>query len=121
MSDAETIIRKLHRFATKYDPSVVELLLEEIDRLRAREPPSPTPGGDGLPTSVVVETLEAEVARLKAGHFTGEEFQNLCHTFSPEDECAFRRGCVAYQGKLFGRESVWYGLLSPVFVSFWSV
>jgi len=44
-----------------------------------------------------------EVTRLKAGDFTEEEFQNLCHnkekSVSPEDFC---RGCEEYQRKLFG-------------------
>ncbi len=42
------------------------------------------------------------VERLSAGDFTPEEFQNLCHKFSPEDRTAFCNGCAEYQRKLFG-------------------
>jgi hypothetical protein len=35
---------------------------------------------------------EAEVERLKKGDFTEEEFQNLCHNFSEDDECRFKKG-----------------------------
>lgn len=47
-------------------------------------------------------SLEKEIERLKAGRFTEEEFQNLCHTFSEDDECRFKAGCVEYHKKLFG-------------------
>lgn len=47
--------------------------------------------------------LEQEIIRLKSGNFTEEEFQNLCHTFTEEDACRFKRGCTAYQEKLFGK------------------
>lgn len=43
-----------------------------------------------------------EIDRLKAGRFTEDEFQNLCHTFSADDACRFRQGCEEYQRKLFG-------------------
>ena len=45
-----------------------------------------------------------EITRLKEGKFTEEEFQNLCHNFSPDDECRFKKGCEEYQRKLFGKE-----------------
>lgn len=52
--------------------------------------------------------LRAEIARLKAGRFTPEEFQNLCHN---KDELActereFCDGCEEYQKKLFGRSQI---------------
>lgn len=50
----------------------------------------------------VMEFLFAEVERLKAGDFTEEEFQNLCHNSSPDDRCRFEAGCREYQDKLFG-------------------
>lgn len=47
---------------------------------------------------------QAECDRLKAGQFTDDEFQTLCHLlpaekYKPEDFCD---GCEAYQVKLFG-------------------
>lgn len=48
------------------------------------------------------ELLEREIERLKAGRFTEEEFQNLCHNFTPDDACRFKKGCEEYQKKLFG-------------------
>ena len=53
---------------------------------------------------VVLKSLEAEIARLKKGDFTEEEFQNLCHNFSETDKAAFVLGCQNYQKKLFGDE-----------------
>lgn len=44
----------------------------------------------------------AEVARLKRGDFTEEEFQTLCHNMKPDDLRRFRAGCEDYQAKLFG-------------------
>ena len=35
--------------------------------------------------------------------FTEEEFQNLCHNLSEDDEARFCDGCDSYQRKLFGR------------------
>jgi hypothetical protein len=49
-----------------------------------------------------VGVLLAEVDRLKAGRFTEEEFQDLCHTFTPDDRERFEAGCRAYWAKLFG-------------------
>src|SRR5688572_27790919 len=48
--------------------------------------------------------LEKEINRLKAGNFTEEEFQNLCHNKQIQDgyEC-FKQGCNEYQKKLFGK------------------
>ena len=46
----------------------------------------------------------AEIDRLKLGDFTEEEFQNLCHRFSPDDAARFKAGCEDYQRKLFGEE-----------------
>ncbi len=43
----------------------------------------------------------AEIERLLRGEFTEEEFQNLCHNFSEDDESRFKEGCKAYQDKLF--------------------
>jgi hypothetical protein len=46
--------------------------------------------------------LVAEVRRLRAGRFTEEEFQGLCHGLSPDDRRRFEQGCRDYQAKLFG-------------------
>lgn len=46
--------------------------------------------------------LHAEIKRLKAGKFTEEEFQNLCHNFDEKDRERFVKGCEDYQRKLFG-------------------
>ena len=48
-----------------------------------------------------INKLMLEIARLKRGDFTEEEFQELCHNFSEDDECRFKAGCEAYQAKLF--------------------
>ena len=47
---------------------------------------------------------EKEIERLKAGKFTPEELQNLCHNLKEEDEQAFKQGCIDYQKKLFGEK-----------------
>ncbi len=44
-----------------------------------------------------------EIERLKCGDFTEEEFQNLCHNFTEEDVCRFKKGCEQYQKKLFSK------------------
>jgi Tfp pilus assembly protein PilO len=46
--------------------------------------------------------MKAEVERLKRGDFTEEEFHNLCHNLSEDDEQRFKQGCSDYQKKLFG-------------------
>lgn len=51
-----------------------------------------------------LEKANEEIARLKAGNFTEEEFQNLCHNFSADDACRFKKGCEEYQKKLFGNK-----------------
>jgi hypothetical protein len=53
-------------------------------------------------TRQAVGVLLAEIDRLKAGRFTEEEFQDLCHTFTPDDRERFEAGCRAYQDRLFG-------------------
>lgn len=45
-----------------------------------------------------------EIQRLKQGNFTEEEFQNLCHNFSEDDEVRFKQGCIDYQKKLFCKD-----------------
>jgi hypothetical protein len=60
-----------------------------------------------------VTVLKAEIERLKAGRFTEEEFQNLCHNFTCEDRKRFEEGCKTYQEKLFGGSTV---LLSPIYL-----
>ncbi len=45
--------------------------------------------------------LQEKIERLKRGDFTEDEFQNLCHNLSADDERRFRAGCEAYQRKLF--------------------
>lgn len=52
-----------------------------------------------------VRDLEAEVARLKRGDFTPEEFQALCHHRDEKPGCTraeFEVGCREYQERLFG-------------------
>jgi len=50
-----------------------------------------------------LEFQGSEVERLKAGNFTPEELQNLCHNLSDEDYSKFCDGCDEYQRKLFGK------------------
>lgn len=48
---------------------------------------------------------DREIARLKRGEFTPEEFQNLCHEREDRPGCSVRQffdGCADYQLKLFG-------------------
>jgi hypothetical protein len=48
-----------------------------------------------------------EIARLREGNFTPEEFQNICHNLPPScGPAEFRRGCRDYQRRLFGPEAV---------------
>lgn len=47
-------------------------------------------------------TSQQEVERLRAGNFTPQEFQNLCHGFDENDREVFVAGCLEYQRKLFG-------------------
>lgn len=54
--------------------------------------------------------LEEEVERLKAGRFTEEELQNLCHNQDKGCPLRFAEGCVAYNRKLFGDRSRLYGV-----------
>lgn len=54
--------------------------------------------------------LRREIERLKAGDFTPEEFQALCHNLHLKEERitpqAFCDGCEAYQVKLFGESPI---------------
>ena len=50
----------------------------------------------------LIAILKDDIARLRAGDFTEEEFQNLCHNFSEDDEQRFEEGCTQYRKKLFG-------------------
>ena len=53
------------------------------------------------------DALTIEVARLKRGDFTPEEFQNLCHNLHERPVCTrkeFAQGCLQFQEKLFGKE-----------------
>ena len=45
---------------------------------------------------------DAEIARLKAGNFTDEEFHNLCHNLPEDKREEFFKGCAEFQRKLFG-------------------
>lgn len=50
-----------------------------------------------------IHNLQSEVRRLKAGDFTEDEFQNLCHKMNENNgPQKFCDGCEAYQQKLFG-------------------
>lgn len=57
----------------------------------------------GQATREYIARLCAESDRLKAGRFTPEEFQNLCHHLDENDREAFCKGCAEYQEKLFGK------------------
>lgn len=52
-----------------------------------------------------VSEQEGELARLRRGDFTPEEFQNLCHNIDVQAgrEC-FEAGCREYQERLFGKK-----------------
>lgn len=50
-------------------------------------------------------TSQREVERLRAGSFTPQEFQNLCHNFDEKDREVFVAGCIEYQKKLFGESA----------------
>ncbi len=51
--------------------------------------------------------MMAENERLKAGRFTEDEFQGLCHTLSAADgPQRFCEGCEAYQKQLFGESPI---------------
>ena len=55
---------------------------------------------------MIVRRLAFQLDRLKAGAFTPEELQGLCHSGLAEDDQrfeAFCDGCSEYQRKLFGR------------------
>ena len=58
--------------------------------------------GTGDEWHLTVRKAISEIERLQRGDFTEEEFQNLCHGFSQQDEERFRTGCLEYQKKLFG-------------------
>lgn len=50
-----------------------------------------------------VRELDEDCERLKAGKFTKEEFNNLCHETDKPMTCEeFSQGCCDYQKKLFG-------------------
>jgi len=51
----------------------------------------------------IINHQNAEIARLKAGRFTQEEFRTLCHTMSEDDYGRFADGCDYYQRQLFGQ------------------
>lgn len=54
-----------------------------------------------------LDYLLGEVDRLRAGRFTEQEFQALCHnlpcTMGPGCRERFEEGCRRYQDQLFGR------------------
>lgn len=79
--------------------ATVEQVRELYEEATASDPTIPRNAyfGRGL-----VGVLLAEIDRLKAGDFTEDEFQNLCHKFGPDDRCRFEAGCREYQDKLFG-------------------
>lgn len=52
-----------------------------------------------------VTIWKGEVQRLKAGKFTEEEFQNLCHNLDSDCPFRFGRGCIEYNKKMFGDKS----------------
>lgn len=53
----------------------------------------------------LLHEVKQEIRRLKAGEFTEEEFQNLCHKFQDGDARRFAFGCLAHNQKLFGQRS----------------
>ena len=52
---------------------------------------------------LLIESAD-EIERLLRGEFSEAEFQGLCHNFSEDGAERFRKGCKAYQVKLFGAE-----------------
>lgn len=48
----------------------------------------------------LLEVKNKEIARLRRGDFTEEEFQNLCHKFQDAERERFCNGCEAYQFRL---------------------
>jgi len=59
---------------------------------------------DVLTQDKEIRRLKAENARLQAGQFTAEEFQNLCHTQATMESRpqTFCDGCEEYHKKIFG-------------------
>lgn len=54
---------------------------------------------------IAIANLLKEIARLKRGDFTPEEFHNLCHNLHEKGvltRADFEKGCTEYQNKLFG-------------------
>lgn len=51
---------------------------------------------------MMMATQNDEILRLKAGKFTEEELQNLCHEQGEDCPERFAQGCVDYNRKLFG-------------------
>lgn len=54
----------------------------------------------------IIRRMAFQIDRLKAGAFTPEELQGLCHSGLGEDDIrydAFCNGCTEYQRKLFGK------------------
>ena len=83
-----------------------EDLLKENERLRFKlaslESRVGSSQAGGVAMGDEVGRLRQEIMRLTRGDFTEEEFQNLCHNFTPEDAERFAEGCRQYQSKLFG-------------------
>lgn len=50
--------------------------------------------------------LDQEVRRLRAGKFTEEELQALCHEQGEDCPARFSRGCIEYNLRLFGNRSL---------------
>jgi len=72
------------------EPSVWEEFLDYVEH--GTMPPS---------RRQMLYDIRDEVVRLQNGHFTPEEFQNLCHDKFPCSLEEFKKGCEEYQKKLF--------------------
>lgn len=80
---------------------LIEKLIDEVNSVKAQ-----------LNRDIAGENIDLrrEIERLKAGDFTPEEFQALCHNLHLKDEPitpqAFCDGCESYQVKLFGESPI---------------
>jgi hypothetical protein len=101
-------IRAYLCFAKQEVALAVGKLVDEIDRLQRIEGLYQRLQEVNHDVQVHNEFLTKEVARLKRGDFTPEEFQNLCHNRHDKPGCTpleFAQGCVGYNKELFGDKS----------------
>lgn len=78
---------------------------EEIAKLKAEKVQAILDRSSALMRIKELDKELDEIARLKRGDFTKEEFQNLCHNRHEKEGCTaqdFFNGCAEYQKSLFG-------------------